>query len=60
LWVSISILSFTPKTQRRLEVELFVGVVESGSFSAAGRDLKLGRPAVSKMVAGLEVSRAPG
>jgi DNA-binding transcriptional LysR family regulator len=32
----------------------FVRVVEMGSFSAAARDLKMGQPAVSKAVAGLE------
>ena len=35
-------------------MEVFVRVVESGSFSAAARDLKIGQPAVSKIVAGLE------
>ena len=39
----------------RLRVmEVFARVVESGSFSAAGRDLGIGQPAVSKMVAELE------
>lgn len=33
---------------------VFVRVVEAGSFSAAARDLKIGQPAVSKIVAGLE------
>jgi DNA-binding transcriptional LysR family regulator len=36
------------------EMELFVRVVETGSFSAAARDLKLGQPSVSKAVAALE------
>ena len=36
------------------EMELFVRVVESGSFSAAGRDFKLGQPAISKTIAALE------
>jgi DNA-binding transcriptional LysR family regulator len=36
------------------EMELFVRVVETGSFSAAARDLKLGQPAISKTIAGLE------
>lgn len=35
-------------------MELFVRVVETGSFSAAARDLRVGQPAVSKMVAALE------
>ncbi|OYU76685.1 MAG: transcriptional regulator [Alphaproteobacteria bacterium PA3] len=34
----------------------FVRVVETGSFSAAARDLGLGQPAVSKIVAALETS----
>jgi DNA-binding transcriptional LysR family regulator len=34
----------------------FVRVVETGSFSAAARDLGLGQPAVSKIVAALEAS----
>ena len=32
----------------------FVRVVETGSFSAAARDLRMGQPAVSKAIAGLE------
>jgi DNA-binding transcriptional LysR family regulator len=36
------------------EMELFVRVVETGSFSAAARDFKLGQPAISKAIAGLE------
>lgn len=32
----------------------FVRVVETGSFSAAARDLQMGQPAVSKAIAGLE------
>jgi DNA-binding transcriptional LysR family regulator len=39
---------------RMHEMELFVRVVETGSFSAAARDLTLGQPAVSKTIAGLE------
>jgi DNA-binding transcriptional LysR family regulator len=35
-------------------MEMFVRVVEAGSFSAAARDLDMGQPAVSKMIAGLE------
>jgi DNA-binding transcriptional LysR family regulator len=35
-------------------MEAFVRVVETGSFSAAARQLHLGQPAVSKMVAQLE------
>jgi DNA-binding transcriptional LysR family regulator len=35
-------------------MEFFVRVVEAGSFSAAARDLKLGQPALSKTIAGLE------
>jgi len=36
------------------EMELFVRVVETGSFSAAARDLKLGQPSISKTIAALE------
>jgi len=39
---------------RLREMELFVRVVETGSFSAAARNLTLGQPAVSKTIAGLE------
>jgi DNA-binding transcriptional LysR family regulator len=39
---------------RLREMETFVRVVETGSFSAAARDLKLGQPAISKTIAGLE------
>ena len=35
-------------------MSVFVRVIESGSFSAAARDLKMGQPAVSKIVAALE------
>jgi DNA-binding transcriptional LysR family regulator len=36
------------------EMELFARVVETGSFSAAARDFKLGQPAISKAIAVLE------
>jgi DNA-binding transcriptional LysR family regulator len=36
------------------EMEMFVRVVETGSFSAAARDFKLGQPAISKTIAELE------
>jgi DNA-binding transcriptional LysR family regulator len=36
------------------EMEMFVRVVEAGSFSAAARDLSMGQPAVSKTIASLE------
>jgi DNA-binding transcriptional LysR family regulator len=36
------------------EMEVFVRVVETGSCSAAARDLKIGQPAISKTIAGLE------
>ncbi len=39
---------------RLREMEMFVRVVDAGSFSAAARDLKLGQPAISKTIAGLE------
>jgi DNA-binding transcriptional LysR family regulator len=39
---------------RLAEMEAFVRVVDSGSFSAAARHLRLGQPAVSKIVAQLE------
>ena len=35
-------------------MNVFVRVVEAGSFSAAARDLQIGQPAVSKIVAALE------
>jgi|ERR1700722_14694938 len=35
-------------------METFVRVVETGSFSAAARDLRVGQPAVSKIIATLE------
>jgi len=35
-------------------IEVFVRVIETGSFSAAARDLRIGQPAVSKLIAGLE------
>ena len=35
-------------------MEVFVRVVETGSFSAAARDLQIGQPNVSKLVAALE------
>src|SRR6202022_104537 len=35
-------------------MEVFVGVVETGSFSGAARQLRVGQPAVSKTVAQLE------
>jgi DNA-binding transcriptional LysR family regulator len=39
----------------RLRVmEMFVRVIESGSFSAAARDFNVGQPAVSKTIASLE------
>jgi DNA-binding transcriptional LysR family regulator len=36
------------------DMELFVRVVESGSFSAAARGLEVGQPAISKVIAALE------
>lgn len=39
---------------RLLEMETSVRVVATGSFSAAARDLKIGQPAISKTIAGLE------
>ena len=35
-------------------MEVFVRVVETGSFTAAARDLGIGQPAVSKLIAALE------
>lgn len=35
-------------------METFVRVVDTGSFSGAARDLGVGQPAVSKLIAGLE------
>ena len=39
---------------RLREMEMFVRIVEGGSFSAAARDLNMGQPAVSKAIASLE------
>ena len=39
---------------RLQEMETFVLAVETGSFSAAARDLQVGQPAVSKVIANLE------
>lgn len=39
---------------RHQAMETFIRVVETGSFSAAARMLRVGQPAVSKAVAGLE------
>src|ERR1700733_2876496 len=39
---------------RLREMETFVRVVDAGSFSSAARDLKIGQPAISKTIAGLE------
>lgn len=39
---------------RMREMELFVRVVETGSFTAAARDLRLGQPMISKAIAALE------
>ena len=39
---------------RLREMEIFVRVIESGSFSAAARDLDMGQPAISKTIARLE------
>src|SRR6266700_4770628 len=36
------------------DMQIFVRVVETGSFSAAARDLDLGQPAVSRTIAALE------
>ena len=35
-------------------MEVFVRVVETGSFSAAARNLQIGQPNVSKLVAAME------
>lgn len=39
---------------RMREMEIFIRVVETGSFSTAARDLNLGQPAISKTIAALE------
>lgn len=39
---------------RLREMEVFVRVVETGSFSAAARDFKVGQPAISKSISSLE------
>jgi DNA-binding transcriptional LysR family regulator len=43
-----------PSMSRLREMEMFVRVVDAGSFSSAARDLKIGQPAISKTIAGLE------
>jgi DNA-binding transcriptional LysR family regulator len=35
-------------------METFISVIETGSFSAAARRMKVGQPAVSKAIAQLE------
>src|SRR5258705_12797062 len=42
------------RMDRLAAMEAFVLVVDTGSFSAAARRLKVGQPAVSKLVAQLE------
>jgi DNA-binding transcriptional LysR family regulator len=39
---------------RLREMEMFVRVVDAGSFSSAAHDLKIGQPAISKTIASLE------
>ena len=39
---------------RLAAMQTFVKVIETGSFSAAARQLRLGQPAISKTVAQLE------
>jgi DNA-binding transcriptional LysR family regulator len=39
---------------RLAAMETFIRVVETGSFSAAARHLRIGQPAVSKIIAQLE------
>ena len=39
---------------RLREMEMFVRIVDGGSFSSAARDLKIGQPAISKTIANLE------
>jgi DNA-binding transcriptional LysR family regulator len=39
---------------RLREMEMFVRVVDAGSFSLAARDMKIGQPAISKTIASLE------
>ncbi len=39
---------------RLREMEIFVRVVDAGSFSSAARDLKIGQPAISKTIASVE------
>src|ERR1700749_3753872 len=36
------------------DMEVFVRVIEAGSFSAAARNLRIGQPAISKTIADLE------
>src|SRR6202012_4001081 len=39
---------------RLREMDMFVRVVDAGSFSLAARDLNIGQPAISKTIASLE------
>jgi DNA-binding transcriptional LysR family regulator len=39
---------------RLTEIEVFIRAVDTGSFSAAARQLQLGQPAISKTIARLE------
>ena len=39
---------------RHVAMETFVRVIDTGSFSAAARQLQVGQPAVSKAIAELE------
>jgi DNA-binding transcriptional LysR family regulator len=39
---------------RLREMEMFVRVVDAGSFSSAARDMNIGQPAISKSIASLE------
>lgn len=45
---------YYPLMSRLREMEMFVRVVDAGSFSSAARDLKIGQPAISKTIANLE------
>jgi DNA-binding transcriptional LysR family regulator len=51
---SLKTLPRSTRMDRMVAMETFVTVVDTGSFSAAARRLKLGQPAVSKAVAQLE------
>src|SRR5437763_11086720 len=51
---AISLIPGENKMDRLASMETFIRVVETGSFSGAARQLRVGQPAVSKTIAQLE------